>query len=66
MTNLFLTHPPALGQRVGREHMYDYATRYGFGQKTGLPVPAESSGKLRKLDRWGTTSLASGEPCWVD
>jgi len=48
-----------IGQRVGREHMYEYATRYGFGQKTGLPLPAESSGKLRTLNRWGTTSLAS-------
>ncbi len=39
--------------------MYEYATRFGFGQKTGLPLPAESAGKLRTLDRWGTTSLAS-------
>ena len=48
-----------IGQHVGREHMYEYATRFGFGQKTGLPLPAESAGKLRTLDHWGTTSLAS-------
>jgi cell division protein FtsI (penicillin-binding protein 3) len=48
-----------IGAKVGREKMYEYARRYGFGQKTGLPVPAESAGKLRTLDRWGTTSLAS-------
>jgi cell division protein FtsI (penicillin-binding protein 3) len=48
-----------IGTRVGREKMYEYATRYGFGQKSGLPLPAESTGKLRTLDHWGTTSLAS-------
>ncbi|HTA43674.1 MAG TPA: penicillin-binding protein [Bryobacteraceae bacterium] len=48
-----------IGTKVGREKMYEYAHRLGFGQKVGLPVPAESSGKLRTLDKWGTTSLAS-------
>jgi cell division protein FtsI (penicillin-binding protein 3) len=48
-----------IGARVGRENMYDYARRLGFGQKTGLPLPAESAGKLRPLTKWGTTSLAS-------
>ena len=32
---------------------------FGFGQKTGIPLPGESGGKLRKLKGWGTTSLAS-------
>ena len=31
-----------IGQQVGRENMYEYARRFGFGQKTGLPLPAES------------------------
>jgi cell division protein FtsI (penicillin-binding protein 3) len=48
-----------IGTRVGREKMFEYAKRYGFGDKTGLPLPAESAGKLRTLDKWGTTSLAS-------
>lgn len=48
-----------IGMRVGRENMYDYARRFGFGQRSGLPVPAESPGILRPLNRWGTTSLAS-------
>jgi cell division protein FtsI (penicillin-binding protein 3) len=48
-----------IGSRVGREHMYEYARRLGFGQKSGLPLPAESAGKLRPLSAWGTTSLAS-------
>src|SRR5579863_8611252 len=48
-----------IGTRVGREKMYEYAKRFGFGDRSGLPLPAESTGKLRTLDHWGTTSLAS-------
>ena len=48
-----------VGARVGQAKLYEYARRFGFGQKTGIELPAESRGKLRKLDRWGTTSWAS-------
>jgi cell division protein FtsI (penicillin-binding protein 3) len=48
-----------IGAKVGRENMYEYARRFGFGQKSGLPLPAESAGLLRPLSKWGTTSLAS-------
>lgn len=48
-----------IGLKVGQEKMYDYMRRFGFGQKSGLPLPAESAGKVRKLKYWGTTSLAS-------
>jgi cell division protein FtsI (penicillin-binding protein 3) len=48
-----------VGMRVGQENMYDYVRRFGFGQKTGITLPGESGGRLRKLSRWGTTSLAS-------
>ena len=48
-----------VGMRVGEANMYNYVRRFGFGQKTGIELPAESSGKLRKLIRWGKTSLAS-------
>lgn len=48
-----------VGMRVGQMNLYDYVRRFGFGQKTGIELPAESGGKLRKLSRWGKTSLAS-------
>ena len=48
-----------IGMQVGQQNMYDYVRRFGFGQKTGLTLPAESPGKLRRLANWGTTSLAS-------
>jgi cell division protein FtsI (penicillin-binding protein 3) len=48
-----------VGMRVGQQNMYDYVRKFGFGQKTGITLPGESGGKLRKLKGWGTTSLAS-------
>jgi len=48
-----------IGTRVGREGMNEYVRRFGFGSRAGIPLPAESGGLLRKLDHWGTTSLAS-------
>jgi cell division protein FtsI (penicillin-binding protein 3) len=48
-----------IGRQVGREKLYEYARRFGFGERTGVALPAESPGILRTLDRWGTTSLAS-------
>lgn len=48
-----------IGLQVGREKMYDYVRRFGFGQKTGIPLPGEDRGRLRRLPIWGATSLAS-------
>ena len=48
-----------VGLRVGQDNMYDYVRRFGFGQRTGVPLPAESSGILRKLPRWQKGSLPS-------
>jgi cell division protein FtsI (penicillin-binding protein 3) len=48
-----------VGMRVGNQNMYDYVRKFGFGQKTGISLPGESGGKLRKVKNWGTTSLAS-------
>jgi cell division protein FtsI (penicillin-binding protein 3) len=48
-----------VGLRVGQENMYEYVRRFGFGQRTGIQLPAESPGRFRKLENWGKTSLAS-------
>ncbi|MEO8595062.1 MAG: penicillin-binding protein [Candidatus Solibacter sp.] len=48
-----------VGFKVGQPTMYDYMKRFGFGAKTGLPLPGESPGKVYKLEKWGKTSLAS-------
>jgi cell division protein FtsI (penicillin-binding protein 3) len=48
-----------VGLRVGQDNLYDYVRRFGFGQRTGVPLPAESPGILRKLPRWQKSSLPS-------
>jgi len=49
-----------VGFRVGASKMYEYMRRFGFGQRIGILHRAEDSpGRVRKLERWGTTSLAS-------
>jgi cell division protein FtsI (penicillin-binding protein 3) len=48
-----------IGLQVGREKMYEYVRRFGFGQKTGITLPGEDKGRLRRLPLWGATSLAS-------
>ena len=48
-----------IGMTVGEAHMHEYVRRFGFGERTGLPLPAESRGRLRRLDRWSKASLPS-------
>jgi cell division protein FtsI/penicillin-binding protein 2 len=48
-----------LGLRVGDETMYDYMKRFGFGSKTGIELPGETVGILRKVERWQPSSIGS-------
>jgi cell division protein FtsI (penicillin-binding protein 3) len=48
-----------IGLKVGSKNLLDYVRRFGFGQATGLPLPAESQGKVRDLKNWGRTSIGS-------
>lgn len=48
-----------LAQRLGKEKFFDYVTRFGFGSKTGIELPAESRGIVRPLNRWNYDSIGS-------
>jgi cell division protein FtsI (penicillin-binding protein 3) len=48
-----------LGLRVGDDSMYDFMTRYGFGCKTGIELPGETSGLLRDVKKWSPSSIGS-------
>ncbi len=48
-----------IAMRTGQENLYNYVRRFGFGHETGIALPSESPGRLRKVQRWGKTSFAS-------
>jgi stage V sporulation protein D (sporulation-specific penicillin-binding protein) len=48
-----------LGQRLGKETLFDYITRFGFGRKTGIDLSGEENGILFKLDKVGPVELAT-------
>ncbi len=45
--------------RVGKENLYRYVRIFGFGEKTGIPLPAESFGSIRAPEKWHPASIAS-------
>lgn len=48
-----------LGQRLGKEKLFDYIKKFGFGSKTGVDLNGESTGILFNLDRVGPVELAT-------
>jgi cell division protein FtsI (penicillin-binding protein 3) len=48
-----------IGLRVGDHQMYNYCRKFGFGRKTGVELPGESAGILRKVENWTPTSIGS-------
>jgi len=45
--------------RIGAPKFYEYIRAFGFGQQTGIDLPSESKGILRKLDNWSAISIGS-------
>lgn len=48
-----------LGQKIGKEKLYDFAAGAGFGQKTGIDLPGESTGIMSKLKNIGPVEFAT-------
>jgi cell division protein FtsI (penicillin-binding protein 3) len=48
-----------LALRVGQQPFYNYMRGFGFGDRTGIELPAETRGLLRVPQRWGATSIGS-------
>ena len=48
-----------IGLRVGDRELYHYVRKFGFGRKTGVDLPGESPGILRKVEAWTPTSIGS-------
>jgi cell division protein FtsI (penicillin-binding protein 3) len=45
--------------RLGAPKFYDYIRAFGFGQPTGVDLPGESKGLLRRLEGWSAVSIGS-------
>jgi cell division protein FtsI (penicillin-binding protein 3) len=48
-----------IGMQVGAQNLYAYERRFGVGGRSGIDLPAEAPGLLRRLSRWQATSLPS-------
>ncbi len=48
-----------LGQMLGKETLFDYIKRFGFGTKTGIDLLGEENGILFDLDKVGPVELAT-------
>ncbi len=47
-----------IGIKLGENRLHDYITGFGFGERTGLPLPGEVRGIVHPVDRWSKVSVA--------
>lgn len=48
-----------IGLRMGAPKLNEYIRAFGFGQTTGIELPAETRGLLRGLENWTAVSVGS-------
>lgn len=48
-----------LGQKLGKEKLFSYIEKFGFGKKTGIDLNGEGSGILFDLAKVGPVELAT-------
>lgn len=49
----------AVGLRIGVERYYEYFTKFGLKQKTGIDLPGEAGTIMHQLDKIGNVELAT-------
>ncbi len=47
-----------VGIRLGEALLYQYVRGYGFGDRTGVPLPGEARGIVHPTNRWSKISVA--------
>ncbi|HEY2038744.1 MAG TPA: penicillin-binding protein 2, partial [Edaphobacter sp.] len=45
--------------KLGNKRFYDYIRSFGFGDRSGIELPSETRGLLRKPNKWDATSILS-------
>jgi cell division protein FtsI (penicillin-binding protein 3) len=48
-----------VGLALGVDRFYSYMKKFGFGERTGVELPGETAGLLRRTERWSQISNAS-------
>lgn len=48
-----------LGNRLGKEKLFSYINKFGFGKKTGIDLNGEATGILFPLSKVGPVELAT-------
>ena len=48
-----------MGQKLGKEKLFNYIDKFGFGEKTGIDLNGESSGIMFDLNKVGPVELAT-------
>jgi cell division protein FtsI/penicillin-binding protein 2 len=48
-----------LAMKLGRDTLYRYIRKFGFGEPTGLDLPGEASGILKPLNLWTPFTITS-------
>lgn len=47
-----------VGIKMGEKRLYDYIRGYGFGKKTGIPLPGEIAGWTWPVEKWNKLSIS--------
>ena len=48
-----------VGLALGQERFYRYIRRFGFGERSGVALPGEALGRVRRTEQWSQLSNAS-------
>nr|WP_259275963.1 penicillin-binding protein 2 [Micromonospora chalcea] len=48
-----------IGEKLGKERLFDYQKRFGLGQATGEGMPGEAPGRLLPPDQWSGSAYGS-------
>lgn len=48
-----------IAMMLGRERLYKYVKKFGFGEKTEIDLPGEVSGYVRPVNKWSGTSIGA-------
>ncbi|MBI4619023.1 MAG: PASTA domain-containing protein [Desulfobacterales bacterium] len=46
-----------IGEKLGKERLYEYVRKFGFGERTGIDLPGETPGQVRPPNEWSQIAV---------